>query len=156
MQPDEQAEVLQAAKAAKPRAAALEEAVANHPERVRVAHLGHEHAAAFVLTELEGGIEEISGLALAPAGLAWGAERAVVEYVVSAAKFGGKRAVEVVAPEESAEARHLLAEGFRPFGAAERGLARFRIELKAPPPPRKAPGASARKATAARTKPKKP
>jgi hypothetical protein len=143
MHPYEAKEVLDAAKGATPEAAPLTDAVAHHPERVRVAHIGHEHVGAFVLTELDGGVEELSGLALTEEGLRSGAERAVVEYVVSAAKFGGKRALEVVAPEGSAEARHLLSEGFHAQGDPARGLARFRIDFKAPAPPRKA-SASAR------------
>ena len=142
MHPHEADEVLGAARKAKPRAAALEEAVAQHPDRVRVAHLGHEHVGAFVLAELEGGVEEISGLAITETGVSSGVERAVVEYIVHSAKFGGKRAVEVVAPEGSAEARHLVAEGFRPSGAAEKGFARFRVDLKPPPAPRAAKGSA--------------
>ena len=134
MHPHEADEVVRAARAVKPPAAPLEAAVKAHPERVRVAHLGHEHAGAFVLTELDGGIEEISGLALTGVGSSAGAERAVVEYVVNAAKFGGKRAVEVVAPEGSSEARHLASEGFHPEGEAPKGLARYRIDLKPPKP----------------------
>jgi hypothetical protein len=140
MAPHEADEVRRAARGAKPPAPALADAVDQHPERVRVAHLGHEHVGAFVLTDREGGVEEISGLALTEVGVSSGAERAFVEYIVHAAKFGGKRAVEVVAPEGSAEARHLVGEGFRPFGAPQGGLARFRIDLKAPKP---AKGASA-------------
>jgi hypothetical protein len=128
----ESADVARAAREANPKAPALEEALSAHPERVRVAEIGHERVGAFVLNELEGGVEEISGLALTEIGLRAGAERAVVEYVVSAAKFGGKRAVEVVAPEGSAEARHLLQEGFHAEGGPAKGLIRFRIELKAP------------------------
>lgn len=145
MHPHEAAEVLRAAKGAKPPSEALEEAVAKHPERVRVAHLGHEHTGAFVIAELEGGVEEITGLAMSDVGRSSGAERAVIEYIVGAAKFGGKRAVEVVAPEGSAEARHLVAEGFRPFGAPAHGLARFRIDLKAPKAPRKASAGPSKK-----------
>ncbi len=143
MHPTEADEVLAAARGAKPPAAPLTDAVAHHPERVRVAHIGHEHVGAFVLTELDGGVEELSGLALTDEGLRSGAERAVVAYVVSAAKFGGKRALEVVAPEGSAEARHLIAEGFHAQGDPARGLARFRIDLKTAAAPRKA-SASAR------------
>ena len=43
---------------------------------------------------------------------------------------------------------YLVAEGFRPFGAPDHGLARFRIDLKKPAAPRKAsakPSAKAKK-----------
>jgi len=132
MHPDEAAKVAADAKAGGAPSHALDEALANHPERVRVAQIGHEHVAAFVLTELEGGVEEISALSLSEVGMRAGAERAVVEYVVSAAKFGGRRAVEVLAPEGSAEARHLLAEGFRAGAKTGAGLVRFRIDLNKP------------------------
>lgn len=142
MHAHEGALVLEAARASKPRAAALEEAVGSHPDRVRVLHLGHEHAGAFVLTDLAGGVEEISGFALTPVGMSAGAERAVVEYLVNAAKFGGKRAIEVLAPVDSAEGRHLAREGFRPMGAAAEGLQRFRIDLKPPRPAPKVEGSA--------------
>ena len=138
----EAAEVAREAREADPKAPALEEALAAHPDRVRVAEIGHERVGAFVLAELEGGVEEISGLALTLSGRSAGAERAVVEYVVHAAKFGGKRAVEVLAPEGSAEARHLLREGFHAEGGPAKGLVRFRIDLK-PARPDKPAGSSA-------------
>jgi hypothetical protein len=143
----ESADVARAAKEANPKAPALEEALSVHPERVRVAEIGHERVGAFVLAELEGGVEEISGLALTEIGLRAGAERAVVEYVVSAAKFGGKRAVEVIAPEGSAEARHLLQEGFHAEGGPLKGLVRFRIDLKPPRSTKPAQGSAAPRKT---------
>jgi len=130
MHPEEPEEIARVAKAAKPPASALLAALQDAPEHVRVVAMGHELLAAFVLAELPGGVEEISGLAFSEAGMSAGAERAAVEYVVGAARFGGKKAVEVVARTGSAEARHLEREGFKPAGKAAAGEQRFRLALK--------------------------
>jgi hypothetical protein len=111
-------------------AAPLEAAIGRSPERVRVVHMGAEYLGAFVLSELQGGVEEVSGLALTDEGLKTGAERAVLSYVLHAARFARKRAVEVVAPVGSPEARHLEQEGFRPVGEASSGSRRYRVEVK--------------------------
>ncbi len=136
MQADEAGQIAAVAKEAASGGAVLASALASHPERVRVVHMGHELLGAFVLAELEGGVEEISGLALRAEGLSAGAERAVVEYVVGAARFARKRAVEVVAHPHSPESRHLEREGFRPSGQGTKDEQRYRIDVKKPGGPR--------------------
>jgi hypothetical protein len=130
MAADEADAVRKHARGAGPSSAPLTAAIANTPERVRVVHMGAEYLGAFVLSELQGGVEEVSGLSLTEEGLKTGAERAVLSYVLHAAKFARKRAVEVVAPPGSAEARHLEEEGFRPMGEASGGSRRYRVEVK--------------------------
>ena len=130
MHPEEAGEIAAVAKEASSGGAVLAAVLSEHPERVRVVHMGHELLGAFVLTELESGVEEISGLALRAEGLSAGAERAVVEYVVGAARFARKKAVEVVAHPHSAESRHLEREGFRPSGKGTKDEQRYRIEVK--------------------------
>lgn len=130
MRPNEAGEIAAVAKEADSGGAVLAAVLSEHPERVRVVHMGHELLGAFVLSELEGGVEEMSGLALRAEGLSAGAERAVVEYVVGAARFARKKAVEVVAHPNSAESRHLEREGFRPSGKGTKDEQRYRIEVK--------------------------
>ncbi len=142
MQADEAGAIADVAKEAESGGGALEACLAAHPERVRVVHIGHELLGAFVLTELDGEVEEISGLALRAEGLRAGAERAVVEYVVGAARFARKKAVEVVAHRDSAESRHLEREGFRPSGKGTADEQRYRIDVKQSGGPRA--GASAK------------
>jgi len=133
MHPNEAEQIEAVAREAASGGAVLAKALQEHPERVRVVHMGHELLGAFVLTELEGGVEEIAGLALRAEGLSAGAERAVVEYVVGAARFARKKAVEVVAQPHSAESRHLEREGFRPSGKGSQDEQRYRIEVKKSP-----------------------
>jgi hypothetical protein len=112
-----------------PSSSALLEALAAHPESVRIVHIGAEYLGAFVLTELKGGVEEVSGISLTEEGLKTGAERAVISYVLHAAKFARKKSVEVLAAAGSPEALHLEAEGFKASGAAEGGSRRFKIDV---------------------------
>lgn len=145
MHPDEAAKIAEVANEADSGGKALSLALSLRPERVRVVHFGHELLGAFVLMELEGGIEEISGLTLRPEGLSAGAERAVVEYVVGAARFARKKAVEVVAHPHSAESRHLEREGFLPSGKGTKDEQRYRIEVKKAGAPRAKASAEASK-----------
>jgi hypothetical protein len=110
----------------------LEDAVSNEPALVRVVHIGEEVVGAFVLRDLKGGVEEVSGLHLTSEGASAGAERAALEYVVSAARFAHKSAVEVIAPSNSGEARHLVGLGFRKVSDMDGSLVRYRFELRAP------------------------
>jgi len=109
----------------------LEDAVSNEPALVRVVHIGEEVVGAFVLRDLKGGVEEVSGLHLTSEGSSAGAERAALEYVVSAARFAHKSAVEVIAPSNSGEARHLVELGFHKVGDMDGSLVRYRFELRA-------------------------
>lgn len=130
MRPGEAETLKRTALNAGPRGSPLLEAVAGHPERVRVAEMGGEVLGAFVLTELQGGVEELSGMNINEEGRKTGAEGAIIEYVVHAARFGGKRAIEVVAETGSAEARRLEAEGFEPKDEPRAGEKRYRMNLK--------------------------
>jgi len=96
---------------------------------VRVVHIGTEVLGAFILNELEGGIEEIEALTLNEEGRKTGAERTVIDYVVSAARFARKRAVEVLAPPGTEESRHLEGLGFA-VKASGGALKRYRLDLK--------------------------
>ncbi len=114
----------------------LEEALSNEPALVRVVHVGEEVVGAFVLRDLKGGVEEVSGLHLTSEGQSVGAERAALEYVVSAARFAHKSAVEVIAPTGSGEARHLVELGFHKVSEMEGNLVRYRFELRVAKPKR--------------------
>jgi len=112
-----------------PSGAPLVKASQGAPHSVRVVHIGHEVVGAFILNELEGGIEEIEALTLNEEGRKTGAERTVIDYVVSAARFARKRAVEVLAPPGTEESRHLEGLGFAAKGTGG-ALKRYRLDLK--------------------------
>ena len=129
MHQEEAAEVRKIGQGAGELGAPLVKASSTAPHSVRVVHIGHEVLGAFILNELEGGVEEVEALTLNDEGRKTGAERTVIDYVVSAARFARKKAVEVVAPPGTEEARHLEALGFAGKGAA--GLRRrYRLDLK--------------------------
>jgi hypothetical protein len=105
-------------------------AVAADPHHVRVVHMGHEVLGAFLLADLPGHVEEVSCITLNDEGKRAGAEPLLLDYVVKAARFSRKRAVEVVTWKGSAEEAHLSALGFqRAEDGGEAGL-RYRLKLR--------------------------
>lgn len=130
MHANEVAAVKLVADAAGDAAGPLRAAVDQNPHAVRVIHIGHEVLGAFLLTDMPGHVEELSCLTLTDEGAGSGAEPLVLDYVVKAARFSRKKAIEVVAPPDSAEAVHLGALGFVDAGEAGAGRQRYRLTLK--------------------------
>jgi hypothetical protein len=129
MRHDEADAVKKIGLSAGPDGAPLVKASLAAPHSVRVVHMGHEVLGAFILNELDGGIEEIEALSLNEEGRKTGAERTVIDYVVSAARFAHKSAVEVLAPPGTEESRHLEGLGFAVKGSGG-ALKRYRLALK--------------------------
>lgn len=130
MHGNELAAVTRVVEAAGEGAAPLRDALAKDPHSVRVVHIGHEVLGAFLLSYLPGDVEEVSCLTLNEEGTNSGAEPLVLDYVVKAARFSRKKAVEVVAAPGSSEAVHLEALGFAKSGDASGGRARWRLALR--------------------------
>jgi len=108
----------------------LAAAVASDPHAVRVVHMGAEVLGAFLVADLKDQVEQVSCITLSDEGRRTGAEPLVVDYVVKAARFSRKRAVEVVAPPGSSEARHLEALGFVRSVETDGEGARYRLNLR--------------------------
>ncbi len=130
MHSEEASAVLAIATAGGEGARELDRALAEDPHAVRVIHIGHEVLGAFLLNELPGHVEQVSCITLNEEGKRSGAEPLLLDYVVKAARFSRKEAVEVVARSDSVEAAHLLATGFAPAGEAPGGRTRYRLTLK--------------------------
>ncbi len=130
MHADEVSEVTAVADAGGKAARLLRQAVTDDPHAIRVVHMGSEVLGAFLRAEIKDQVEEVSCLTLNEEGRRTGAERALLDYVVKAARFSRKRAVEVLAVPRSSEALHLESMGFDARGPLEGELARYRLVLR--------------------------
>jgi hypothetical protein len=128
MHANEVSAVVAVAEAGGEAARPLRAAIDSDPHRVRVVHIGHEVLGAFLLAELADHVEEVSCITLTEGGRRSGAEPMLLDYVVKAARFSRKHAVEVVAAPGTAEAVHLEAIGFARVTSSL--PARYRLKLR--------------------------